>query len=183
MSVERKFIEDNVGTHVTVLDLIIRLQNVRRILEFGSGVYSTNKLLEFPNLEQLVSYEDNPGWFKKIAVVKDSKLKLVLDSDLLNIARTIDLDSFDLIFIDCSATPKARAPIVEAVAKRKPKAIVVLHDIDDELNHFPWAIEDFDNRSIHNHRYPGTGILWNQIEGSANIRNVRFEGTQGIIIS
>jgi len=172
---------DNVGTHIPVLDLMIRLSNIKRILEFGTGVYSTNKLLEFPNLEMLTSYEDVPDWFAKIAKVKNSKLNLIFEKDLLSIARSINLDEFDLIFIDCCSLPEARAPIIKAISERKPRAIVVIHDVYDDIDRIPGVLNDFDNLAIYAKIGPATGILWNQISGSAKIRNVRFEGIQGII--
>ena len=175
------YIADNVGTHIPVLDLAIRLSHVRHILEFGSGVYSTNKLLEFPDLEMLTSYEDVKDWYNKIAKVKNSKLRLIFERDLLDIARSIDLDEFDLIFIDCCDFAEKRATIIKAISERKPRAVVVIHDFDFELENAPESISGFDNKVIYNQLFPATGVLWNQIEGSAKIRGVRFEGVQGII--
>lgn len=175
------YVRDNVGTHIPILDLMIRLSNVKHILEFGSGVYSTNKLLEFPNLEMLTSYEDVPDWFAKIAKVKNSKFNLVFEKDLLGIARSIPLDEFDLIFIDCCDLPEKRAPIVKVISERRPKAIIVIHDIYDDINRCPGTIEGFDNLMIYAKFGPATGILWNQTDESAKIRRVRFEGVQGII--
>lgn len=175
------YVRDNVGTHIPVLDLMIRLSNVKHILEFGSGVYSTNKLLEFPSLEMLTSYEDIPDWFAKIAKVKNNKFNLVFEKDLLGIARTINLDEFDLIFIDCCDLPEKRAPIIKAISERKPRAIIVIHDVYDDIDRIPGVLNNFDNLAIYAKFGPATGILWNQTDGSAKIRGVRFEGVQGII--
>jgi len=174
---------DAVSTHIPVLDLIKRLSNIRRILEFGCGVYSTNKLLEFPRLELLTSYEDSQGWFDKISKVSNKKLKLIFESDLLRVAREICLDEFDLIFIDSCDSQKKRADIIDQVSRRKPKAIVIIHDFDDELERFPESIKEFDNMAVYRRQWPATGIMWNQIEGSAEIQGVRFDGIQGILNS
>ena len=175
------YVTDNVGTHIPVLDLMIRLSSIRHILEFGSGVYSTNKLLEFPNLEMLTSYEDSQPWLDKIAKVKNNKLTLIFEKDLLSIARSINLDEFDLIFIDCCNTPEKRAPIVVEIGRRRPKAIVVIHDVYDDIDRVPGTLNGFDNLAIYAKIGPATGILWNQIAGSAKIRGVHFEGMQGIV--
>jgi predicted O-methyltransferase YrrM len=182
---EISYVTDHVGSHIPVLDLIKRLSSVRKVLEFGSGIYSTNKLLELPCLESLISYEDSKPWFDKMARVKDDRFKLVFEVDLLSVARSIQLDEFDLIFIDCcdatcDSKPE-RASVIEAIARRKPQAVVIVHDFDDELEMFPWAIENFDNTLAYHKFWPTTGILWNQIEGSAKVQNVRFEGAQGIM--
>jgi hypothetical protein len=182
---DQAYVLDNVGSHIPVLDLVKRLSNIKGILEFGSGIYSTNKLLEFPCLEQLTSYEDSKPWFGKIAIIRDEKFNLVFAEDLLSIARTVSLDKFDLIFIDCCDSTKdskpERAAVIKAIAERKPKAIVVIHDFNDELERFPKAIENFDNVIVYDNLWPATGILWNQTKGSATIRNIRFEGIQGIL--
>jgi len=172
---------DAVSTHIPVLDFVKRLSSVKRILEFGCGVYSTSKLLEFPDLELLTSYEDNEIWFDKMANVNNDKLRLIFESNLLHIARTIPLDEFDLIFIDSCDSQKKRADIIEQVSKRRPRAVVIIHDLDDELERFPEAIVGFDNMAVYRRQWPATGIMWNQIEGSAEIQNVRFDGIQGIL--
>ena len=76
---------ERIATHLPVLELMKRVSNIRKILELGSGEYSTRKFLEFPNLETLYSYEDNEEWFNIMKRVKDKKLIMMLEKDLSQI--------------------------------------------------------------------------------------------------
>jgi hypothetical protein len=178
---EAEYILDRVGSHIPVLDLIKRLSRVRRILELGSGVYSTPKLLEFPEIELLISYEDSKPWFDKVAKIKHDKFKLILEGNLSGLAKWIDLEEFDLIFIDCCEFKEQRIEVVREISKRRPDAIVVIHDFDDEQVKWPDSIVEFDNVIVYDKLWPTTGILWNQTDESSQIQGVRFEGIQGII--
>lgn len=174
MQKSNTYVMDKVASHLPVLDLIKRLSCVRRILELGSGVYSTNKLLEYPALERLTSYEDHKAWYDEFGL-RDDKWVCILEGDLPGLVGRIDLDEFDLIFVDCSDTAPRRAQVLEALFSRRPDAIVVLHDYEDSKRVCPMALAYFDNVMVYDTLWPGTAILWNQIEGSTEIQNVYFD--------
>jgi hypothetical protein len=176
---EPAYVQDSVATHLPVLDLVKRLVGVRKVLELGSGIYSTNKLLEFPGLESLLACEDSAEWFKKLLPVKDERLTYRLEADLAGLVWRLPLDEYDLIFIDSGATILARVPVMEAVAARHPRAIVLVHDFEELERECPAAMAQFDNRVVYLRQWPATGILWNQTEESGSVQNVAFDGVTG----
>src|SRR5450759_2469319 len=71
------------ATHVPYLTGIAKLAEVRRVVEFGCGEYSTLTFLDrevFPALERLDSFEDDPQWIEKVRVMAagDKRMRLML---------------------------------------------------------------------------------------------------------
>lgn len=159
--------ENPYATHIPVLVGLPRLLNVRRVLELGCGEYSTLTFLDrniFPNLEMLVSFENDPVWQKKIAALADNDLRVNLKLVVGAISRAvfeIDMQNFDLIFIDDSVTGEQRAETIREVIKEVSKdQIVVIHDYESKL------YRQAARRALNHFRFgslnPNTGVVWNQ---------------------
>src|SRR6185503_16450373 len=92
------------ATHVPILIGLARLREIRSVLEFGCGHYSTLTFLNasaFPDLERLHSIENDDAWATTIqeAAKDDPRWSLQLVNG--EISESIpDLESFDLVLID-----------------------------------------------------------------------------------
>lgn len=154
------------ATHIPVLVGLPRLMKIRRLLELGCGEYSTLTFLKrevYPDLETIVSFEKEPVWKEKIAMLtgNDPRMNLRLVTGAMsNAVIETDLQMFDLIFVDDSASGEQRTETIrEVVRKLGQSQIAVIHDYEfkpyrksakDVLNHFR-----FDSLN------PNTGIVWN----------------------
>jgi len=132
------------ATHLPILRSLGAILPIKRVLEFGAGLYSTPTFLDrtvFPHLEKLISVEDDWEWLQR---VKDyigspqmrahwpdawSRLSLRYGSPEKSML-WVDTDDYDLIFIDSGRTIADRIPIIEAIAARKPSCVVVIHDFE-----------------------------------------------------
>lgn len=116
------------ATHVPLLTDLMLSFGPRRILEAGSGLYSTGFFLSF-NIDRLVSVENNPEWAKDW---NDPRHDLELVG-----GRVVDhlpnLDGFDLIFIDDDPV-EARIKTIDHVLDRA-SCPVVIHDTSDARLH------------------------------------------------
>lgn len=166
------------ATHQPILIGLARIHPIRRVLELGSGQYSSKLFLDqnvFPHLEQLVSYEDDPEWRDVVlrAVGEDDRFDLRL-VHAVNESLPADLEGFDMIFVDDSHGMKVRTQTMTRVADQHPRhPIVVVHD-------FEWrpyrhaTMERFEHVVIFDTFTPQTGVCWN---GKA-IDSTRIEALQ-----
>lgn len=111
------------ATHISLLtELFVRFAP-KRILETGSGDYSTAYFLS-QDIDELVSIENDPGW------TKDTKDKrhtvLSVDGPVAN--HLPDLSKFDLVFVDDDPVD-CRPATIAAVIASAPN-LVVIHDTD-----------------------------------------------------
>lgn len=151
------------ATHLPVLMSLARVTPVRRVLELGSGPFSTSLFLDrraFPDLEDLTSYEDDAEWTKSVlsAVGDDDRLDYrVVDA----VSKSVppELGSFDLIFIDDSRTRAERSETIESVAGKGPRGLVVVHDF--EHRQYRSRTRSFDNRLVFSSLTPQVGVCWN----------------------
>ena len=153
------------ATHVPVIIGLARLIKVTKVLELGSGLYSTGTYLNktaFPDLVELYSTENDEGWAKKIGeLFSDTRLKYtVIHGDFSEFLDKIDLELFDLIFIDDSSDANSRSQTIDTICKRVPKnSILVIHDFDvPQYRNMSTSIK---RRFSYNLMYPNTGVLWN----------------------
>lgn len=113
------------GSHWHLLTEVVTHFKPKRILETGSGLYSTNLLLSF-DIERLVSLENNPDWQRR---PRDPRHELrrvegpVADS-------LPPLDDFDLVFVDDDPVV-ARERTIRRVLAEAP-GLVVIHDADHD---------------------------------------------------
>lgn len=123
------------GTHVPVLLALTRLRPIRSVLELGGGNFSTPLFLDrrsFRDLEQLVVVESDAEWLSVVQkhTAGDSRATVTLVPSAASAISDLDIRSFDLIFIDDSAAMDDRARTIREVARRRPTALVAIHDFE-----------------------------------------------------
>ena len=125
------------ATHLPVLALAIALWRPARIVEFGTGGFSTHAFLNrdvFPWVESLVSFEDNRAWFDitEGTLGADPRFSVrYVEGPIKNAATRENLADADLIFLDDSALGAERAQTIRAVAATcGTRPLVVIHDYE-----------------------------------------------------
>lgn len=152
------------ATHIPILLGLARLLNIRSVLEFGSGRFSTLSFLNraaFPQLETLRSFENDAAWFEEISshTQHDPRISLeLLQGDMTQAVKKVDISKFDLTFIDDSLRASDRAATIRAVGGNHA-SLAVVHDF--EVFAYRRASTDFDHRFRFDALNPNTGVLWN----------------------
>lgn len=154
------------ATHVPILIGLARLREIRSVLEFGCGYYSTLTFLNraaFPHLERLQSVENDASWAETIheAAKSDERWTLkLIRREIADSVPVINLEAFDLILIDDSKTSTQRSATIRAVAGKQPqRAWIVIHDF--EIGEYRRAAADFKQRHVFKAFNPETGVLCN----------------------
>lgn len=153
------------ATHISVLIEIGKSLNIRRVLEFGCGFYSTLTFLDkdiFPELEFLHSVENDKIWSDKIThLVNDNRFQLTtIKGEIKNIIDNNFVSGYDLIFIDDSTGILERARTIEAISNcDEISGVVVIHDYEQET--YQKAARTFEHSIVFDCIVPNTGILWN----------------------
>ena len=155
------------ATHVPILIGLARAREVRRVLEFGCGHYSTLTFLNptaFPQLAQLHSIENDAAWCETIneRASTDERWTLQLvKGEIAESVSKLDLESFDLILIDDSKTSALRAATIRAVAHQQPQhPWTVIHDF--EVDEYQQAASAFRHRHRFKAYNPETGLVANR---------------------
>ena len=152
------------ATHIPVLIGLARLREIRSVLEFGCGHYSTLTFLNrsaFPHLERLHSIENDDAWATTIqqAAKDDQRWTLQLVNGEISDAIP-ELESFDLILIDDSKTSTQRAATIRAIARKQPQhPWIVIHDF--EVDEYRDAASAFKHRHRFRAYNPETGVVSN----------------------
>lgn len=126
--VPKDWVASSYATHIPLLTDVMVSFGPKRILETGSGLYSTGFFLSF-NIDRLVSVENNPDWVKDW---KDLRHDLELVEGRV-VDHLPDLAAFDLIFIDDDPVD-ARVKTVDFVLANA-SCPVVIHDTSDARLH------------------------------------------------
>jgi len=158
--------ENPYATHIPILLGLPRLLKIRHLLELGCGEYSTLTFLNrsvFPDLEILTSFENDLAWKERIARLAGSdpriNLKLVVGT-MSDAIFEADLQSFDLVFIDDSASGELRTETIREVIRKLGKSqVVVIHDYEYEP--YRKAAKGASNHFQFDSLNPNTGIVWN----------------------
>lgn len=160
-------VDNPFATHLPVLIGIARMSQVRRVLEFGCGLYSTLTFLDssaFPELMVLDSFEDDIAWMDRIARMTndDPRLDLrLVDKPICSLIAEIQFKNYDLVFVDNSAIFEERAATIREISYRCVRSnIIVVHDY--EMRIYQDAASIFPNRFTFKAFSPNTGILWNE---------------------
>jgi hypothetical protein len=156
------------ATHVPVLIGLARLREIRNVLEFGCGYYSTLTFLNraaFPNLETLESVENDSEWAESIHATakQDARwtLKLV-GGEIADSVSALDLEKFDLILIDDSKTSAQRVATIRTVARKQLQhPWTVIHDF--EIEEYREAAVGFRQRHRFRAYNPETGLASNNV--------------------
>jgi Methyltransferase domain len=165
------------ATHIPVLMGLARLRDVKSVLEFGCGDYSTLTFLNrpaFPNLVRLQSVENDAAWAESTyaKATSDERWTLQLvQADTAEAVSDLDLEAFDLILIDDSKTSAERAATIRAVANKRPQhAWIAIHDF--EVEEYRQAAAGFTN--VHRFRgyNPETGLVWNSAVASSRLKSL-----------
>ena len=155
------------ATHIPILIGLARIRQIRSVLEFGCGRYSTLTFLNrtaFPHLERLHSIENDDSWAATIQQIaqEDRRWSLQLvEGEISETVSNLDLESFDLILIDDSKTSAQRAATIRAVGLKQPeRPWIVVHDF--EVEEYRRAASGFRHRHCFRAYNPETGVVANQ---------------------
>jgi len=155
------------ATHIPILIGLARIRQIRSVLEFGCGRYSTLTFLNrtaFPHLERLHSIENDDSWAATIQQIaqEDRRWSLQLaEGEISETVSNLDLESFDLILIDDSKTSAQRAATIRAVGLKQPeRPWIVIHDF--EVEEYRRAASGFRYRHCFRAYNPETGVVANQ---------------------
>lgn len=174
------------ATHIPILIGLARLREIRNVLEFGCGRYSTLTFLNasaFPQLERLQSIENDDSWGATVqeAAQHDPRWTLrSVNGEIADSVTELDLESFDLILIDDSKTSAQRAATIRAIAAKQPqRPWIVIHDF--EVEEYRHAASDFEHRHRFRAYNPETGVVanraaeWKTIERVIKVNAKLFE--------
>jgi hypothetical protein len=152
-------------THIPILIGLSRLFEVRRVIEFGCGNYSTKLFLDrnvFPQLTELRSYENNHAWHRDTAaaLADDSRARLsYIEGKMASVVGQILRRPCDLIFVDDSGTVVERTrTIVQVMKHRHPASLIVIHDFQTKA-YFQAAVASSPHFAF-DALNPHTGLLW-----------------------
>jgi predicted O-methyltransferase YrrM len=154
------------ATHVPILIGLARMREIRNVLEFGCGHYSTLTFLNrtaFPHLERLQSIENDVSWAEtmKASVNDDRCILSLVTGEIADRVRELDLEAFDLILIDDSKTSAQRASTIRAIAARQTqRPWIVVHDF--EVEEYRKAAIGFKQRHTFRAYNPHTGLVCNK---------------------
>jgi predicted O-methyltransferase YrrM len=161
------------ATHVPILVGIASAFRIVKILEFGSGLYSTLTFLNrfaYPDVREIDSIETDPQWMSKIsnAASEDSRLRMhLVEEPIERVLENFVHHDYDLVFVDSSTDAKRRASLLGALARTKSlNALIALHDF--EVGLYRAAAQPFANRVECAAYNPSTGVLWQSDPGRAN---------------
>lgn len=162
------------ASHIPILVGIAQGFSIRRVLELGSGPFSTPTFLNetvFIDLEQLHSYETDHSWFDKsvAACAKDRRFKPHFVNGAMSASlHETELRQFDLIFVDDSTTTVERVETIRQLANRPFRTqLIAIHDF--EVRDYRDAASTFEHKQIFRAFTPQTGVVWN---GSAQLADV-----------
>lgn len=143
-------VPDEYASHLPVLEALSWIIPMRRVLEFGAGIYSTPFFLGLPGCRQLVSVETDSEWRERIKKkYPDPRLRL-------RTTRPSTLTNFDLVFIDDGDEADQREKTIRWVLGR-PHPPVVIHD--SEVVRYREAIEELSPDHFTFHTDPRTELV------------------------
>jgi methyltransferase family protein len=156
------------ATHIPILIGLARLREIRHVLEFGCGHYSTLTFLNrsaFPHLDGLHSIENDDAWATAMreAAKDDPRWNLdVVTGEISDSISDLDLESFDLILIDDSKTSVQRTATIRAIARKQPQhPWIAIHDF--EVDEYREAAASFKHRHRFRAYNPETGVVGNRV--------------------
>lgn len=138
------------ASHLPVLRLCATLFQIRHVIEFGLGEFSTRAFLDrlcFPHLDRLVSYEDDPVWADRAAAPLgrdprwDVRVHAHKDRELAAARFVADVsanrtaEGADLALVDNGIRGDCRRRVSDALRGGAGFAgVALLHDANDKRN-------------------------------------------------
>lgn len=158
--------EQPYATHIPVLVGVAATCLPERLVEFGSGNFSTLTFLDetvFPSLRRIESYENDLSWMQHI----DAKLAgnprvacQFFDGRMRDAVSGANVAAADLIFVDVSPSGWERRHTLMAVARNCGKRpIIIVHDYD--LPGVRVACRKFEHRFSFTSFTPQSCAVWN----------------------
>lgn len=151
------------ASHIPILVGLAQKFTIRRVLELGTGAYSTPLFLNrdiFADVVEVVSVEQDAEWRAKAEAAHGGKIQL---TDVEPTDRT----RFDLIFIDSGHAAQRIQTLCELAATPECKALIVVHDAEyppyrQEMGKIG---EQYDFTTFN----PETSVVWHRRPESAAI--------------
>jgi hypothetical protein len=162
---------DNFCSHLPVLEKICSTFNIKNLLEFGPGNYSTKLFVS--KCETVLSIEqDSQDWYEKMKSEVASpnwQIRFCKDINPLLIFDEFDKagKKFDLVFSDGACETRC---LIANLAMERNVPLVLLHDAE-KINYYKWNLLDipenyarFDYRSNHGAKKVTSILANDQIE-------------------
>jgi hypothetical protein len=157
--------EEPYATHVPVLVGVAAVLRPKRLIEFGSGSFSTLSFMDdvaFPSLEQVNSYENNKEWFEQVQQRTRGNSRIDLQyfaGDMYQAVAGADVAAADMIFLDDSPTAEERVKTVKEVSRLgRNGPVAILHDY--ELWRLRLAARQFEHRVAFDAFHPQSCAMW-----------------------
>ncbi len=115
------------GSHQPALRAIAKFMEIRSVIEFGAGMYSTHLFLdieEFPHLKSLVTFEHNREWAAKVLVEDKRHTLIITDSE--NFIDYSEGMKAEFVFLDSGPSFRTRWSLLEHALTLAP--IIAIHD-------------------------------------------------------
>ncbi len=158
-------VRDPYTTHVPVLIALGQRLKVERVLELGSGLFSTPLFLDtafFPDLVRLDSHEDDSSWAHQVSALIGTDPRLTLtkvEAKVWEQIAGLSLHQYDLIFVDDSRELVDRARTLTELARCSlGGAVLVIHDFEHAAYRQP--VSKFSQRFCFDAFLPNTGVVW-----------------------
>ena len=158
--------EQPYATHIPVLVGVAAACLPERLVEFGSGEFSTLAFLDetvFPSLLHIESYENNLCWMEKLEAKLAGNPRVAFrffEGRMRDAVSDANLAAADLIFIDDSPSGWERAHTVMEVARTcRERPITIVHDY--ELPGIRVACRKFEHRFAFTPFTPQSCAVWN----------------------
>jgi len=173
------------ATHVPVLIGLARMREIKSVLEFGCGYYSTLTFLNrtaFPHLERLHTVENDVSWsetINEVAKLDERWILQLVRGEIADCVASVDLERFDLILIDDSKTSTQRAATIRAVANKQPQhPWIAIHDF--EVEEYKQAASGFRRRHKFKAYNPETGLVSNSIINTRHLARLLKENCKAL---
>jgi len=154
------------ATHLPVLVGVAAACLPERVVEFGSGNFSTLAFLDetvFPSLRSIESYENDSHWVRQMEakIAGNPRVNLrYFEGRMRGAVSGAGLATADLIFVDDSLTGWERAHTIREVARNcGERPVTVVHDY--ELPGIRIACRRFEHRVAFTPFTPQSCAVWN----------------------
>ncbi len=124
------------GSHIPIIVICCAVFKPQRVLELGTGNFSTPALLNrkvCPTLQTLRSIENDPQWFAQVCRQNGPDERWdpqLVSGPVWRSIRQLNIPFYDLILIDDSTEHISRSRTIQAVIASQPRCPVIIHDAE-----------------------------------------------------